>query len=184
MRGQPPSGCPRLRDRPAWPFITALENKEKAMSAALAWIRSVNRLTAKLEWLATPLALATRIYVGWVFLKSGYLKISDWDSTLALFHDEYRVPLLPPDVAAVLGTGGELLFPLLLIPGLMGRLSAIGLSFVNVMAVISYAHVLLSEGFEAAIGQHYLWGFMLAVLVVYGPGVASLDYVIERRTKS
>jgi len=153
------------------------------MSAMIAWIRSVNRLTAKLEWLATPLALATRIYVSWVFLKSGYLKISDWGSTLFLFHDEYRVPLLPPDVAAVLGTGGELLFPLLLIPGLMGRLGALGLSFVNVMAVISYAHVLLSEGYEAAIRQHYLWGFMLAVLAIYGPGAASVDHLIERRTR-
>lgn len=147
-------------------------------------VRSVNRITAKLEWLAAPLALLTRIYVGWVFLKSGYLKISDWGQTLSLFHDEYHVPLLPPDLAAVLGTAGELFFPLLLIPGLMGRLGALGLSFMNVMAVISYAHVLLSEGFEAAIAQHYLWGFMLAVLAIYGPGAASLDHLIAHRAKS
>jgi putative oxidoreductase len=152
------------------------------MSSLAARIRSVNRAAAKLEWLAAPLALATRLYVGWVFLKSGWLKISDWEQTLALFRDEYRVPVLPPDLAAVLGTGGELLFPLLLIPGLMGRLGAVGLSFMNVMAVVSYAHVLLSEGFEAAIAQHYLWGFMLAVLAVYGPGAWSLDRLIERRT--
>src|SRR5262245_64080379 len=116
--------------------------------SAVVRIRSLNALMAKLQWLAAPLALATRVYVSWVFLKSGYLKISDWGQTLALFHDEYRVPLLPPDIAAVLGTAGEIAFPLLLIPGLMGRVGALGLSFMNVMAVISYAHVLLSEGFE------------------------------------
>jgi putative oxidoreductase len=92
--------------------------------------------------------------------------------------------LLPPDLAAVLGTGGELLFPLLLIPGFMGRVGAVGLTFMNVMAVISYAHVLLSEGFEAAIAQHYLWGFMLAVLAVYGPGAWSVDHLVERRARS
>src|SRR4029453_841814 len=116
------------KNRPIRPFITAeyVAPREKTMSSVVAWIRSVNGLMAKLEWLAAPLALATRVYVSWVFLKSGYLKISDWGQTLSLFHDEYRVPVLPPDLAAVLGTGGELLFPLLLIPGVMGRVGAVG----------------------------------------------------------
>jgi putative oxidoreductase len=43
------------------------------------------------------------------------------------------------------------------------------------MAVVAYAHVLLAPGFEAALGQHYLWGFMLVILAVYGPGRLSLD---------
>ena len=149
-----------------------------------AWVRSVNAVTGRLELLAPVLALATRIHVGWVFLKSGYLKLADWDSTLFLFREEYRVPVLPPEVAAVVGTGGEVLFPLLLITGLMGRLGALGLSLVNVMAVISYAHVLLSKGFEAAVAQHYLWGFMLAMLAVYGPGAISIDRWLERRARS
>jgi len=82
------------------------------------------------------------------------------------------------------GTFGELFFPILLILGLGGRIGAIGLSAVNAMAVISYAHVLLGEGFEAAIGQHYLWGVMLATLAVYGSGALSLDRLIARRTGS
>jgi len=126
-------------------------------------------------WLATPLLFAFRWYVAWQFLKSGWLKVSDWDSTLYLFQEEYHVPLLPPELAAVAGTTGELLFPVLLIIGLLTRVAALGLSAVNVMAVVSYAHVLLSEGFEAALGQHYLWGTLLAVLVVFGPGRWSLD---------
>jgi putative oxidoreductase len=135
-----------------------------------------------LDLLQAPLALATRIYVSQVFLKSGYIKISSWDSTLALFQSEYHVPLLPPTVAAVLGTAGELIFPVFLIAGLFGRLSALGLFAVNLLAVISYSQVLFQEGFEAAIGQHYLWGFMLLMLIAYGPGAWSLDHwFIDRR---
>lgn len=137
-----------------------------------------------LDLLQPAVALATRIYVSWVFLKSGYLKLADWESTLALFESEYRVPWLPPALAAVLGAAGECVFPLLLILGLFGRLSALGLQAVNVLAVISYAHVLLQEGFAAAIGQHSLWGYMLVVLAVYGPGAWSLDnWVLARRAR-
>ncbi len=137
--------------------------------------------TGGLRHVASVFELLTRIYVSWVFLKSGYLKITSWESTAALFEYEYRVPLLSPTVAAVLGTAGELLFPILLIAGLFGRLSALGLFFVNLLAVISYQHVLLQDGFEAAIGQHYLWGFMLAVLVIYGPGKLSADALLSWR---
>lgn len=130
----------------------------------------------RLDSLQAPFALASRMYVSWVFLKSGYFKLSDWDQTLALFEYEYRVPLLSPHLAAIAGTAGELVFPALLILGLFGRLGALGLQAVNVLAVISYAHVLYQEGFAAAIGQHYLWGFILLALTIYGPGAWSLDH--------
>jgi len=121
------------------------------------------------------MALGTRLWVSWQFFKSGLLKIEDWESTLFLFQDEYRVPVLPPELAAWAGTAGELVFPVLVALGIFGRLGALGLSAVNVLAVVSYAHVLLAEGFEAAIGQHVLWGFMLLYLAVYGSGSLSLD---------
>lgn len=146
-----------------------------------AIVRPLDSLSHRLELLAPVLALLTRLYVGWVFLKSGYLKITDWDSTLFLFREEYHVPLLSPYAAAVVGTAAELVFSVLVIAGLFGRLSALALFAVNVMAVISYSHVLLSEGFEAAIGQHYLWGFMLLVLAIHGPGALSLDRVLLGR---
>ena len=136
------------------------------------------RATARL---ATPLLFAFRGYVAWQFLKSGWVKLSDWDSTLYLFQDEYHVPLLPPALAAVAGTAGEIVFPLLLLAGLGTRLAAVGLSAVNVMAVASYAHVLLGDGFEAALGQHYLWGMLLLVVFVFGPGRWSLDAWLGRR---
>lgn len=130
-----------------------------------------------------PLLLAAlRIYVSWQFLKSGWLKLQDWETTRFLFEEEYRVPLLSPGIAAVLGTAGELVFPVLLIVGLMSRFAALGLSAVNVVAVVGYAHVLMSDGFEAALGQHYLWGLMLLTVLVFGPGRLSVDGLAERRS--
>jgi len=148
-------------------------------------IDTLSRLHASLgrglDRLQSLLLLGTRLYVGWQFTKSGWLKISSWDTTLGLFRDEYHVPVLPPDVAAVMGTCGELGFPVLLYLGLFGRLGALGTFFVNAMAVISYRQVLLSEGFEAALGDHVLWGFMLLVLIVFGTGRYSIDAWLERR---
>ena len=126
------------------------------------------------------LLLGVRLWVGWDFFNSGLLKVTNWQSTLFLFQNEYHTPVLPPDVAAVMGAGGEIVFPALLFAGLTSRLGALGLSAVNVMAVVSYADVLLSEGFEGALGQHYLWGFGLVVLIVFGPGKVSLDHLLER----
>uniref|UniRef100_UPI0038F77CBC DoxX family protein n=1 Tax=Streptomyces scabiei TaxID=1930 RepID=UPI0038F77CBC len=73
-------------------------------------------------------------------------KIANWDSTLYLFELEYHVPLLPWQLAAYLATGAELALPLLLIPGLFGRLSALALFAVNAMAVVSYP-LLWQQGF-------------------------------------
>jgi len=141
-----------------------------------AFIRRANLLAGRAALpLVSPLLLATRLYVSWQFLKSGWLKATDWGSTLFLFQEEYHTPVLSPAVAAVAGTFGELFFPALLVVGLFGRYAAAGLFLVNVMAVVSYAQVLLADGYEAALGQHVLWGFMLLVLVVFGTGRWALD---------
>ncbi|MBM4220684.1 MAG: DoxX family protein [Gammaproteobacteria bacterium] len=141
-----------------------------------AILTAANSTAARLLNPLQPLLLlGLRLWVSWQFLKSGWLKLRDWDSTLFLFQEEYRVPLLSPELAAVAGTFGELFFPLLLIFGIMGRYAALGLSAVNVLAVVSYAHVLLASGFEAALGQHYLWGLMLLVIVIFGPGSLSVQ---------
>jgi putative oxidoreductase len=132
-------------------------------------------LARALDFLRSPLLLATRLWVGWQFLKSGWLKLTNWDTTLTLFQSEYQVPLVSPGVAAVAGTAGELLFPLLLVLGLFARVGALGLFAVNLLAVVSYWHVIGGEGYEAAVGQHFLWGFMLLVLAAFGPGRISLD---------
>jgi uncharacterized membrane protein YphA (DoxX/SURF4 family) len=89
-------------------------------------------------------------------------------------------PASAPELAAVSATAGELVVPIFLALGLFGRMSAVALSAVNAMAVYAYAHVLLSEGFEAAVGQHVLWALMLVIIIVFGPGKASLDHLLSR----
>jgi len=132
-----------------------------------------------LDPLQSLFALGARLYVSWQFLKSGYLKVTSWDSTLYLFENEYHTPVLSPHAAAVAGAFGELFFPALLVLGLLGRLSAIGLFAVNAMAVISYSRVLLAEGSEAALGQHILWGTLILFLIIYGPGKLSVDHLLN-----
>lgn len=134
-----------------------------------------------LDLMQSPLLLATRVWVSWQFLKSGWLKVSDWGSTLELFRSEYQVPLLPPAAAAVAGAAGEIVFPLLLIVGAFARMGALGLLAVNLMAVVSYWHVLGQEGFEAALAQHVLWGFMTLVICVFGAGRFSVDHLMAKR---
>lgn len=123
-----------------------------------------------------PLAqLAARLYIAGVFFRSGRTKITDWDTTLALFENEYHVPLLPPDVAAWMGTGGELGLSVLLALGLAGRFAAAGLSILNVVAALS-----LAEIGEAALQGHQFWGALLLALLLWGPGKLSLDNAVLR----
>ena len=128
-----------------------------------------------LNALQAPAALLARLYVANAFFSSGLTKLRDWDITLSLFMDEYHVPLLPPELAAWMGTAGELLLPVLLVLGLGGRFAALGLSVVNVMAVLS-----LSEIAPAALQQHITWGVLLAALALYGPGAWAVDRFINK----
>ena len=118
---------------------------------------------AALEQLQPLAQLAARLYVAQAFFLSGLTKIRDWDTTLALFENEYHVPLLPSHLAAVLGTAGELVLPVLLAIGLAGRFSAAGLSVVNVVAVLSLAEIA-----PAALAQHQGWGMLLIGLLLWG----------------
>jgi len=151
------------------------------MSSLLKLASAHAALGRLLDHFHSVLLLGTRLYVGWQFWKSGWLKVTSWSTTLDLFRTEYHVPLLPPAVAAVTGAAGELFFPALLFLGLFSRVGALGAFFVNAMAVISYRQVLLAEGSEAALAQHVLWGFMLLVLSVFGPGSIALDSWLESR---
>ena len=132
------------------------------------------------DWGGGLLSLAIRLYVGWQFLKAGLTKVSDWDSTLALFRDEYMVPVLPPNLAAVAGTLGELVLPVLLFVGLFSRPAALALFAVNLFAVLSYPALFQFEC-PAAVNDHFYWGVLLLVVVAFGPGRFSLDALIGRR---
>jgi putative oxidoreductase len=133
-------------------------------------------LNRALDALQPAAALLARGYVAEAFFKSGLTKVRDWDTTLALFQDEYKVPLLPPDVAAVMGTGGELVLPVLLLLGLGGRFGALGLSVMNVVAVLSLAEIA-----PAALQQHITWGVLLAGVALFGSGRWALDTWVLRR---
>ena len=119
-------------------------------------------------------ALLARMYVAQVFFNSGQTKLRDWDTPLAPFADEYHVPLLSPAIAALLGTCGELVLPVLLILELGGRILALGLCVVNAVAVISF-----SEIAPAALQQHISWGVLLVSLVVFGLGRWALDTLLK-----
>ncbi len=141
-------------------------------------ILAAQRAVAALDALQPLALLAARLYVAQVFFASGLTKLRDWDTTLALFEDEYHVPLLSPQLAALLGTGGELVLPVLLALGLAGRFAAAGLSVLNIVAVISLAEIA-----PAAYQAHVLWGCLLAGVIVFGPGRWSLDAWLAPRRR-
>ena len=119
-------------------------------------------------------ALLARVKVAQVLFSSDLTKLRDWDTPLALFADEYHVPLLSPAVAALLGICGELVLPVLLILGFGGRIPALRLCVLNAVAVIS-----LSEIAPAALQQHISWGVVLISLVVFGSGRWALDTLLK-----
>jgi len=134
---------------------------------------AVARLLDRLQ----PLfALALRLYVARVFFNSGLIKIGNWTGTLGLFQNEFHVPLLPPHVAAVLGTAAELGLPVFLALGLGTRAAAFALFIFNIVAVISYPGLS-----DAGLKDHMLWGTMLLTTFFYGPGKIAIDEWLRRR---
>ncbi|MFT5111864.1 MAG: putative oxidoreductase [Parasphingorhabdus sp.] len=125
----------------------------------------------------SPIAdLLLRLWVANVFWKSGLNKFQSMDTTVMLFEHEYAVPYLEPLIAAQLATGVELIFPVLLAVGLMGRFSAGVLFFFNIIAVISYSSLN-----PAGIQDHMIWGLMLLIPFLHGPGKISIDHFFRQR---
>ena len=150
------------------------------MTPSLRQIEGTWRQAVRVLSAAQPLALLlARLHVAQAFFLAGLAKLRDWEATLVLFENEYQVPLLPPQWAALLGTGGELVLPVLLAIGLAGRFAALGLTIVNIVAVLS-----LPEIAPAALGQHQLWGALLLAVLLWGPGRLSLDALIGPRLSS
>lgn len=123
------------------------------------------------------LDLGFRVGVGMVFLKSALTKLDDgWrvsDTAISLFQDEYKVPLLPPDLAAYLGTANEFFSALMIIAGLGARLGAAAL-----LALVAVIQFLVYPGNWA---EHLMWASLLAYVLTRGPGVLSVDHLIARR---
>ena len=134
------------------------------------------RASGVADQLQPVLALVGRLYVAKVFFASGLTKVRDWSITVALFENEYQVPFLSPQLAAAMGTAGELTLPVLLAAGLGTRFAAVGLFILNAVAVISYPEIS-----DAGIKDHILWGSILGMLFAYGPGSFSVDRVLVGR---
>jgi putative oxidoreductase len=119
------------------------------------------------------LALPLRAAVAVVFWNSAMAKLANWDTTLALFTDEYQVPLLPPELAAYMAATIELTTPVLLVLGLLTRVSALVLlGMTTVIEIFVYPQ---------AWPTHIQWAAMLLILLCRGPGELSIDHLLRRR---
>ena len=119
------------------------------------------------------IALTARLAVADVFWRSGQTKVSGFsirEETFYLFREEYKVPLLPPDLAAYLSTVCEHVFPILLFLGLASRLSALGL-----LAMTMVIQLFVVPG---GWPEHILWLSLLALIIARGPGAISIDHLI------
>lgn len=134
-------------------------------------------------WGTTVFGMALRLFIAWQFLKAGLVKVNNWEGTLSLFREEYTIPVIPPELAAVMGASGELVFSTLLIVGLFSRPAAFGLFVVNAVAVFSYPQLWTFEC-PAAINDHFYWGICLLTLVVVGPGKIALDQWLKKMNGS
>jgi putative oxidoreductase len=120
-------------------------------------------------------ALLLRLYVARVFFTSGMIKLGNWTGTLGLFENEYHVPLLPPHLAAVLGTAAEIGLPVFLVLGLGTRAAAFALFVFNIVAATSYPDLS-----PAGVKDHILWGTLLLVTLFYGPSKIAADEWFRR----
>jgi len=118
------------------------------------------------------LAIPLRFAVATVFWSSATTKLADWNATLFLFEDEYRLPLLPPEFAANLALAIEITTPVLLVSGLLTRLAA---AMLLVMTAIIEIFV-----YPQAWPTHIQWAAMLLVLLCRGAGTFSLDHLLQR----
>ena len=119
------------------------------------------------------LALAARFAMAGIFFQSGRTKVDGWltltDGTYTLFREEYKVPLVPPEIAAHLAAYAEHLFPLLLVLGLCTRLSA--------LALLGMTAVIQVFVYPDAWATHLSWAGLLLFLVGRGGGTITLDRV-------
>ena len=149
-------------------FILTLADAHAAFGRLLDHFRSL-------------LLLGTRLYVGWPYWKAGSLKISSLGTSLELFRAEHHAAGLSGP-AFVAEASGELLCAALLLLGLFGRAGALGAFCLNAAVLISYHPVGLMAGEAIARERYTLWGFMLLVLTIFGPGRIALDTWLERRS--
>ncbi len=145
---------------------TTVHSPSSARQLIEAAIRLLERIPLSIHQLLFRLAIAS------VFLPAGLLKLASWESTVALFQDEYKVPVLAPAVAAVLATTFEIGCSSLLIAGFATRLATLPL----VAQIVTIQLFVYPQAWH----EHLVWGSILLVLLTRGAGAVSLDHLIHR----
>lgn len=145
----------------------------------------INNLIQPLRTLSDSVAspffdLSVRFYMAHIFFSSGMLKFKgfindDWESTIFLFEEIHPIPGINPNIAAIAGTAGELILPILLALGLFGRLGAAGLLVMT--ATIQFA---IPTEYGIQNPDHYFWMFLLGMILLKGSGKISVDHVIQK----
>lgn len=125
-----------------------------------------------ITWLKGLSLLAIRLYLAQFFFFSGLTKIRSWTTTIALFQDEYHVPVLSPDIAALLSAAAELSLPVLLVLGLFTRLAAVGF-FCMTLVIATFVYPGVAE-------NYYI--FLLSFgLIAHGSGLFGADYWLSKK---
>jgi putative oxidoreductase len=140
----------------------------------IALLERSRALTCRIPF--SVLALASRLAIAAIFWRSGRTKVSGFtirEETFVLFREEYKVPLLPPDLAACISAAAEHVLPILLVIGLATRLSALGL--------LCMTAVIQLFVYPGAWPEHSLWAALLLWIIARGPGAVSLDHLLMTR---
>jgi putative oxidoreductase len=137
------------------------------MHAMLNLIGKANALFGRIP--GDLIAITARIGIAATFFRSGLLKLDGWSNgnTLALFTYEYKLPVIPPEIAAYMATAMELSMPVLILTGLFTRFAA--------LALLGMTLVIEIFVYPNAFDTHGVWAASLLYLMKYGAGTFSLD---------
>jgi putative oxidoreductase len=155
-------------------MVRSLDTPTENPPAMIGAMRTVAAVLDKIP--QSLISLAARIFPAAVFWMSGQTKIEGFhvtDNAVALFRDEYRLPLIDPALAANIAAFSEHFFPLLLVVGLASRLSA--------LALLCMTAVIEIFVYPDAWPTHGVWATCFLVVIARGPGIFSLDHLITRR---
>jgi len=157
-----------------------LKERKKEQYMKLLFRAYGNLIKLSNATLSPILDLAIRLYMANIFWTSGVLKYEnyangDWESTVYLFEEIHPIPGVDPEISAIAGTAGELVLPILLAFGLFTRFGAAGL----IVMTLVIQFVVPAE-YEMSNPEHYYWLLLLAVPMIKGAGILSIDGIAQK----